>query len=190
MITTTDRFIGNLLASSPAIFHDDEPQQVILIISHTSQLAIGVQINQDIMGQTLQQVSRKIGIAIDGNDPIWYGGNLGKDKIHVIHSTDWMGASSVKIAPGLAVTNDISILAALSQSDGPSEFRACAGFCSWSNDELMHSLGVESATVERHQTMWEMVPATSELTMCNQGGDFQWLRTLEASAAYQSTQWF
>ena len=142
------------------------------------------------MGQTLQQIGRRMGILIEGNDPIWYGGDLGKNKIHIIHSTDWMGASSVKISSELAVTNDISIMAALSQSEGPSSYRACAGFCSWSNDELMHDLGVESASITRQETLWEMAPATLKLTMCDQGGDFQWLRTLEASAAYQATQWF
>ena len=46
MITSADRLSGHILASSPAMFREDIQQQVILLISHTSQLAIGVQINR------------------------------------------------------------------------------------------------------------------------------------------------
>lgn len=190
MITHDDKLSGNLLASSPAMFRDDVQQKVILLISHTDQLSIGIQINQESIGQTLQAIGRRMGIDIPGSDPIWHGGNLGRDKIHIIHSTDWMGMSSVKITEDIAVTNDISILIALSKSNGPNQFKACAGFLSWSHDELMHSLGVKSASVEIYQTAWEIVPASTELTFSDQGGDQHWLKTLEASAAYQSTQWF
>lgn len=190
MIKHDEKLSGNLLASSPAMFREDIQQQVILLISHTDQLAIGIQINQESIGQTLQSIGRRMGIPIPGSDPIWSGGTLGRDKIHIIHSTDWMGRSSVKINDEIAVTNDVSILIALSESVGPSQFKACAGFLSWSHDELMHSLGVKSASVEIYQTAWEIVPASTELTFADQGGDQQWLKTLEASAAYQSTQWF
>ena len=190
MITYDDKLSGNLLASSPALFRDDVQQQVLLLISHTDQLSIGIQINQEAIGQTLQAIGRKMGIMLPASDSIWHGGNLGRDKIHIIHTTDWMGISSAKVTDDIAVTNDISILMALSKGAGPKQFKACAGFLSWSHDELMHSLGVKSASVKIRQTSWEIVPASIELTFFDQPGDQHWLRTLEASAAYQSTQWF
>ena len=190
MIKHDDKLSGNLLASSPAMFRDDVQQKVILLISHTDQLAIGIQINQESIGQTIQLIGKRMGIPIVGSDSIWQGGNLGRDKIHIIHSTDWMGMTSARINDDIAVTNDISILMALSKGTGPKQFRACAGFLSWSHDELMHSLGVKSASVDIYQTAWEIVPASVDLTFSDQGGDEQWLKTLEASAAYQSTQWF
>jgi putative AlgH/UPF0301 family transcriptional regulator len=190
MFTFNDKFTGHLLASSPALYQNDEPQKVILIISHIDHLAVGIQINQEIMGQTLQAVSGRLGIPIEGSDPLWRGGNLGTDKIHVIHSTDWSGITTVKLTDDVAVTSDISVLTALSRNDGPSKFRACAGFYSWTNSELMDSLGINAAGIERKQTDWEMVPANEELVMDDISGDDQWLCVLEASASYQSTKWF
>jgi len=190
MITSADRFSGHILASSPAMFQEDIQQQVILLISHTSQLAIGVQINHEAMGQSLQAIGKRMGIDIPGSDPIWNGGTLGRDKIHIIHSTDWMGSSSVRITDDIAVTNEVSILLAMSQNEGPKYYKACSGFYSWSHDELMHSLGVKSASVKIYQTAWEIVPASTDLIFLDRGGDQQWLKTLEASATYQSTRWF
>jgi putative AlgH/UPF0301 family transcriptional regulator len=190
MFTINDNFVGMVLASSPMLYSNDDPQKVILIISHNSQLVIGLQINQEILGQTIQGVSGRIGIPFFGNDPLWHGGYLGKDKIHVIHTSDWMGKSSVKISDELAVTSDISVLTALSANEGPAEFRACAGFCSWSNSELMDSLGIQPDGIERKPTEWEIAPGTCKLVMDLDGADTQWLKVLEASAAYQATQWF
>lgn len=191
MFTFNDRFTGYLLASSPALYQDNELQKVILIISHSSQLVIGIQINQEILGQTIQAVSGRLGITIDGRDPLWDGGILGRDKIHVIHSTDWAGMSTVNLTDDIAVTSDISVLAALARGDGPSKFRACAGFYSWSNDELMDSLGISPTGIERKKTKWEMTPANDESVLSSDlSGDDQWLSILEASATYQSTKWF
>jgi putative AlgH/UPF0301 family transcriptional regulator len=190
MFTINDKFVGHLLASSPILYSSDEPQKVILIINHNPQLVIGIQINQEILGQTIQRVSSRIGIPFFGNDPLWDGGNLGKDKIHVIHTTDWMGRSSVQLNDELAVTSDISVLTALSEGQGPSQFRACAGFCSWSNSEFMDALGIQPGGIERKQTDWEIAPGTTSLVMHPDGAEPQWLRVLEASAVFQAAQWF
>jgi putative AlgH/UPF0301 family transcriptional regulator len=190
MFTFNDKFPGYLLASSPALYQDNELQKVILVISHTSQLVIGIQINQEIMGQTIQAVSGRLGINIDGRDPLWNGGILGRDKIHVIHSTDWAGMSTVNLTDDIAVTSDISVLAALSRGDGPSRFRACAGFYSWGNDEFMDSLGIRPTGIMRKKTDWEMSPSDPESVLGDLNGDDQWLSILEASAIYQSTKWF
>jgi putative AlgH/UPF0301 family transcriptional regulator len=190
MFTFNDKFTGYLLASSPMIYDNTDSQKLILIISHSQQLVIGLQINQEILGQTIQGVGHRMGIPIEGEDVIWNGGTLGKDKIHVIHSADWMGVTSVKLSSDIVVTSDISVLTALSRSEGPSRFRACAGFYSWTHTELMDSLGIQPTGIQRKQTDWDVVPANETLVLESGSGDDQWLTALEASAVYQSSHWF
>ena len=190
MFTFNDTFTGYLLASSPILYNEADPQKLILIINHSPQLVIGLQINQEILGQTIQGVSKRMGITIDGEDCLWNGGTLGKDKIHVIHSTDWKGISTTTLSDDLAITSDISVLTALSRSEGPSKFKACAGFHSWTHPELMNSLGIQPNGIERKQTDWEVVPANEDLVLDGTAGDDQWLMALEASAIYQSSHWF
>lgn len=188
------RYSGKILATSPSNDLEDDEHQTILAVSHTADLIIGIQFNQIIPDHTLQHVSAKIGIDLPGLDPLWFGGNRSQDKIHVIHSTDWMGASSVTITPDIAVTNDISILAAISAGDGPTDYRACAGFWSWPTNDFVRSMTNRrfrnTQGIIRNPLSWEPVPATPELIFGMQAGAVQWQRVLTASAEHQAAKFF
>ena len=107
-------------------------------------------------------------------------------KIHVVHSTDWMGLSSSKITDDIAVTNDISVLAAVSRNEGPEYFRACAGFWVWSDGRMNHMLDPHDTT---EPIKWEILPATMETVFAEQGID-QWLLAIDRSAQFQTATWF
>lgn len=188
------RYAGKILATSPSNNLEDDEQQTILVVSHSSELIIGLQFNQIIPNHTLQHVSAKIGIDLPSIDPLWFGGARAQDKIHVIHSTDWMGPSSVSITNDIAVTNDISILAAISSGDGPADYRACAGFWSWPTNDFVRSMNnrrVRSTHgIVRSPLSWEPVPATPDLVFGLQAGAMQWQRVLTASAEHQAAKFF
>lgn len=188
------RYSGKILATSPSNDLEDDEHQTILAVSHTLDLIIGIQFNHIIPEHTLQHVSAKIGIDLPGLDPLWFGGPRSQDKIHVIHSTDWMGTSSVTITPDIAVTNDISILAAISEGEGPTDYRACAGFWSWPTDDFVKSMSNRrfrnSQGIIRNPLSWEPVPATPELIFGLQAGATQWQRVLTASAEHQAAKFF
>jgi len=184
-------YFGYLLCSSPRTRNHELEHGVILVVSHTPDIAIGIQVNQAIPNQTLQEISGRIGIDIDGHDPIWFGGPNGQDRIHVIHSKDWSGRSTVSINEELSITNDISVLTALSAGEGPSTYRACAGYWSWEGMELAQSLSIRpSKKIMRNSMSWETVPATVDLVLSMQGGEQQWQEAIDASAHHQASLWF
>ena len=196
-MTTTEyktRYAGKILATSPSNDLEEDEHQTILAVSHSSELIIGLQFNQIIPNHTLQHVSAKIGIDLPGLDPLWFGGTRSQDKIHVIHSTDWMGPTSVSITNDIAVTNDISILAAISGGEGPEEYRACAGFWSWPTSDFVRSMNnrrlKNSQGIIRTPLSLETVPATPELIFGLQAGAMQWQRVLTASAEHQAAKFF
>ena len=176
---------GHLLAANPLNPVDSMYKSVILIVSHTDKVAIGLQINQSIKELSLQSVSDSIGLWYEGQDPVWYGGNINNSKIHVIHSTDWSGLSTIQITDDLSVTNDISVLTALSNGEGPEFFRACAGYRTWENGVLDWQLDAGENVTHK----WETVPATSELVFNGEGAE-QWRKVLSASARRQVGIWF
>jgi putative AlgH/UPF0301 family transcriptional regulator len=174
-------YTGHLLASGP-MSRDAHEHSVLLVVSHSAELAIGLQINHAVPNQTIQDIAERIGIIMPGEDPLWYGGLKSQDRINIIHSTDWLSITSVKLTDDIAITNDISILTAISQDSGPEQFRACAGFISWPGYEIARML-------KESNNNWEAVPATPDLVFGFQAGDNQWERVLEASARYQAEKW-
>jgi len=178
---------GCLLVANPNNPKDELSKSVILLVSHNPTKSIGIQINNPVADFDLQTVSNNIGIDFVGNDPLWYGGSIGSNKIHVVHSNDWAGLSTIKINDELSITHDISVLAALSRGEGPSQFRACAGYWGWEAGELDLQLDPKHAAHASHT--WETVEATLSNVFEGEGPD-QWRKVIEESTKNQVNNYF
>ena len=188
---TLKRYAGHLLAANPKNPKDELSNSVILLVTHGDDIAIGLQINNPLNDATLQSVADSLGIPIDGEDLLWNGGGQSQGKVHVIHSSDWMSSSSVMVGKNLAVTNDISILAALSDNRGPEFYRACAGHWVWNGKDLDLELTSQNTQFPgvHINRRWEAIPATPELIFDSSGRD-QWHQVLQASTRHQVSSWF
>lgn len=180
------QYQGCLLAANPNNPIDDLYKAVILLISHTNNIAIGVQINSMINNVDLQSVAENMDVQYDGDEPLWFGGNENNNKIHVIHSPDWAGMSTVRINDDLSVTNDVGIISAIARGEGPEYFRACAGYWIWHKGELDSQLNTKFDPEQPHK--WEIAPATSELVFDSAGSE-QWRYAIEDSAKSQIDHW-
>jgi putative transcriptional regulator len=180
-------FQGHLLVANPNNPRDELSRAVVLLVTHTNDKCVGIQINNPVTDPDLQTISANIGIDFTGSDPLWYGGSVGTNKIHVVHSTDWSGLSTIKINDEISVTNDISVLAALSRGEGPNLFRACAGYWVWEDGELDHQLDPKNTDRTTHK--WETVEATVDNVFDGEGPE-QWRKVIEESARQQVSSWF
>ncbi len=181
-------YAGQLLAANPSNPKDGDQTAVIFIITNNGPTTVGLQINQTINNPSLGHICSNIGIFYDGSEPLYWGGQISQNKIHVVHSLDWEGFTTVKITEDLGVTNDISVLAAISRNEGPEYFRACVGYWLWENGRFEQQIDPKqfpSGEVSR----WETVPATIENIFAETNED-QWRATLEESARKQASSWF
>lgn len=182
---TKKNYQGHLLAANPNNPCDELEKAVILLIGYGSDTVFGLQINSPYDDLNIRNISANIGIDIDVDANIYRGGSNGISKISVIHSTDWTGISTVLISENIAVTNDISVLTALSRGEGPEYYRACAGHWLWERGQFDNQLDPHTAT----RYKWEVVPARME-TVFELEGSEQWRTTLEESARHQVRAWF
>lgn len=180
-------YVGQLIAANPLNPKDNLNHSVILIVTHTPDLALGLQINRPLFDLNLAEVSDQVGIFVDSQEPVYHGGNMGPNKIHVIHSNDWSGLTTVQITDQLSVTNDISVLAALSQGEGPEFYRACAGFCAWESGQLDAQITAKPNSTVKHR--WEIAPATMENVFDSGANLDHWHRVIEAAAREQVSNW-
>lgn len=182
---TKKNYQGHLLAANPNNPRDELDRAVILLIGYGADTVFGLQINNPYDDLNIKSISDNIGIDLDIDAGIYRGGSNGLGKISVVHSADWTGLSTVLISENLAVTNDISVLAALSRGEGPEYFRACAGHWLWERSQLESQLDPHTKT----RYKWEAVPARLE-TVFGLEGEEQWQTALEESARHQVSAWF
>jgi putative transcriptional regulator len=181
-------YVGQLIAANPLNPKDNLNHSVILIVTHTPDLALGLQLNRPLLDLNLAEVSDQVGIFVDSQEPVYYGGKMSPNKIHVVHSNDWSGLTTVQITDQLSVTNDISVLAALSQGQGPEFYKACAGFWGWDRGQLDAQITAKSTSNVKHR--WETAPATLENVFAIGAELDHWHRVIEAAAREQVSNWF
>lgn len=182
-----DSYVGQLIAANPANPKGSLERSVILIVTHTEEMTLGLQINRPMLELSLSDISDQIGIFIDCDDPVYYGGSVNSNKIHVIHSNDWSGLTTVNITKQISVTNDLSVLTALAGSEGPEKYKACAGFWAWEAGQLEAQLKGYGKSVKYR---WEMIPATPRLIFDSGNELDQWNTVIKESAKAQISNWF
>ena len=187
MFMTSD-YKGHLIAAHPANPPDSDRFSVMMVINHTPDYSFAVQINRVAHDHSLSRICENLAISLDSDDPVYHGGKIGVGRVHVIHSLDWEGLTTIPLTDEIGVTNDVSILVALSLGEGPEYFRACAGHQVWTQGKFNYQIDPRKYPSDE-RIRWEAVPATIENTFGKDGLD-QWKQVLEESASFQALNWF
>jgi len=185
---TKKKYQGHLLVANPNNPKDYLEKSVLLLVTHTDNLAVALQINNLRSEMNLSQISTTLGLPYHGPDTVYYGGNIAQNKIHVIHSLDWRGLSTITLNDHLGITNDISILAAISRDEGPEYFRACSGYWMWENGVFDQMLDPKQFATCPEPYRWEIAPGTIQSVFEVDAKD-HWEHSIEASARYRVNEW-
>jgi putative transcriptional regulator len=179
---------GFLLAAHPKRPEPFLRRGVMLIIDHDKSGAIGLQINKPFTNDiSFQTVMQNVGVPHDGDQPLYSGGHESTNRIHVIHSLDWYTNNTTKITDTIGVSHDVSILTAISKSEGPEYFRVCAGFTRWLPGHLEGEISGEEPW--KITQSWSFVPANIDLIFSNDDID-QWNKIIGEASKLQVANWF
>lgn len=186
MIEQTYR--GYLLAAHPKRPDPYLRRSAILIIDHDATGAIGLQINKSFTNDvSFNTVMQNVGLPNTKDQPLYNGGTESTNRIHVIHSLDWYSQSTVKVTDNIGISNDISVLAAISEGTGPEHFRVVAGFTKWLPGHLNGEILGEDPWNIYHT--WTFVPAEIETVFELDDLD-QWHKIISESGRMQVDTWF
>lgn len=186
MIEQTYR--GYLLAAHPKRPDPLLRRSVMLILDHDKTGAIGLQINKPFNSDVnFNTVMQNMGLHNDHDQPLYSGGPEATNRIHVIHSLDWYSASTVKVTENIGVSNDVSVLAAISEAQGPEYFRVVAGYTKWLPGHLTGEIQGKDPWNLYHS--WTFVPAETEMLFGLDDID-QWHTIISESGRMQINSWF
>jgi len=160
---------GRLLIAMPGIDDDRFRQAVILVCAHGPDHAMGVRIDQPLMGIDLSTVLEKLDLPppTEGYEaPVLIGGPVERERGFVLHTDDWISDStSLAFGDGLALTGTRDVLLAMSDPvSGPRLSRLMLGYAGWDEGQLEAELTeniwltaeADTAMVfdDDHETKW------------------------------------
>jgi len=165
-------------------------RSTILIARHSQEGAWGVIVNRVFtsMESGLSRIMLSQGIELDDNldQPLYVGGPVETNRLHVIHSLDWHSNSTIQVTEGLGITNDLSILAAIAGREGPENFRVCVGMCGWAPGQLEGEMSGKPPWLPEHRWLHAAADPNSVFDFQE---NFQWQQAIHMAARATTQAW-
>ena len=181
-------YTGYLLAAHPKRTDPILRRGTMLIIDHDASGAIGLQINKPYVSNvTLNSVMNNVGLNVDNDQALYNGGPESTNRIHIIHTLDWFSPTTNKITDQIGISSDLSVLSAISEDEGPTYFRAVAGFTRWLPGHIEGEILGEDPWTINHS--WSFIPAEPEIVFGYTDID-QWHKVITDSSRHQVANWF
>jgi len=154
---------GYFLAAMPDMSDERFFRSVIYICSHSPEGAMGFILNRPHTSRFLDLVvqlelvdsveeERLPGFVF--NQMIRYGGPVEPGRGFVLHSDDYIGATTTRVGEGIGLTSTVDILRLLAQAKGPCHALIALGYAGWTSGQLDREIAANG---------WLVAPATPEL---------------------------
>lgn len=179
-------FTGKILVSPPMSQDGFFSKGVVFVAKDNHMGTWGLMVNKPTDKITLDMIMKSTGIFSSKQDKIYFGGPVDTQRVHVLHTLDWSINSTMVITKDIGITNDVSVLAAISRDSGPALFRVCLGVSSWAPGQLLEEYYAEPP--RRTQDSWLDAPSSIE-TVFHLSHEEQWEQAIEHVAKNKINSW-
>jgi putative transcriptional regulator len=134
------RLAGQLLVATSELQDPRFTRTVIYMLRHDARTgAMGLVVNRQLGEVPMAVLLKQSGLpseGVKGSVRLHVGGPVEATRIIVLHSDDYAGPDTVKVAGGVAVTTEPSILKSIAEGKGPRRARFTLGYAGWAPGQL------------------------------------------------------
>ncbi len=134
------RLTGQLLVATTELEGPVFEKTVIYMVRHDVRTgATGLIVNRPLGDLPMEVLLRQAGLpgqGAKGQVRLHVGGPVEQARLSVLHTDDYAGPDTVKVANGVALTTEPSILEAIVAGKGPRRVRFTVGFAGWAPGQL------------------------------------------------------
>lgn len=163
---------GQFLVATPELSGPVFLRTVIYMIRHDPRGgAMGLIVNRQLGEVPLAVLLEQSGLpnkGAKGSVKVNVGGPVEATRVFVLHTDDWTGADTTKLAGGLAVTSQPDVLQAIAAGTGPRRARFTLGYAGWAPGQL---------EAEIEAGYWVTVPSDSAIIF-DDANDTKWDRAM------------
>ena len=173
------RLAGQLLVATPELEGPTFTRTVIYMVRHDARTgAMGLIVNRHLGEVPMAVLLKQSGLPSEGakgSVRLHVGGPVEATRIVVLHTDDYAGPDTVKVASGVAITSDPSILQSIAEGKGPRRARFTLGYAGWAPGQLEAEMEAgywivvpsDAAIVfdDAHETKWDRAMAKRRINL-------------------------
>jgi len=130
---------GTLLIAMPTMSDPRFERSVIYLCAHSDEGAMGLVLNRLLDSITLPALLGQLGIdnsQVKGDMRIHFGGPVETGRGFVLHSSDYVQDSSLRVTEDVALTATVDILRDIAAGGGPRQRLLALGYAGWGPGQL------------------------------------------------------
>ncbi|WP_026988556.1 YqgE/AlgH family protein [Fodinicurvata fenggangensis] len=134
---------GQLLVAMPGMSDPRFERSVIYLCAHSAEGAMGIVINQLVESLTFPDLLQQLDIdhsSADETIRVHFGGPVETGRGFVLHSSEYLQDSSLRICDEVALTATIDILKDMANGQGPHHSLLAIGYAGWGPGQLDEEL--------------------------------------------------
>lgn len=134
---------GQLLIAMPGMSDPRFERSVIYLCAHSAEGAMGIVINQLVESLTFPDLLQQLDIdnsSADETIRVHFGGPVETGRGFVLHSSEYLQDSSLRICDEVALTATIDILKDMANGQGPHHSLLAIGYAGWGPGQLDEEL--------------------------------------------------
>ena len=166
------RLAGQLLVATLELNGPVFSRTVVYMVRHDARSgAMGVVVNRRLGDVPMAVLLRQAGLPSDGvkgSVMLHMGGPVEQTRISVLHTDDYAGPDTIKVAGGIAITSEPSILTSIAEGKGPRRARFTLGYAGWAPGQL---------EAEMEAGYWLVVPPDDAI-LFDDAYDTKWDRAM------------
>jgi len=166
------RLAGQLLVATLELEGPTFTRTVIYMVRHDARTgAMGLVVNRHLGEVPMAVLLKQSGLPSDGakgSVRLHVGGPVEATRIVVLHTDDYTGPDTVKVANGVAITSDPSILKSIAEGKGPRRARFTLGYAGWAPGQL---------EAEMEAGYWIVVPSDAAIVF-DDADETKWDRAM------------
>ena len=166
------RLAGQLLVATPELEGPTFTRTVIYMVRHDARTgAMGLVVNRQLGEVPMAVLLKQSGLpgeGAKGSVRLHVGGPVEATRIVVLHTDDYAGPDTVKVANGVAITSDPSILKSIAEGKGPRRARFTLGYAGWAPGQL---------EAEMEAGYWIVVPSDAAIVF-DDADETKWDRAM------------
>lgn len=173
------RLAGQLLVATPELEDPRFTRTVIYMVRHDARTgAMGLVVNRQLGEVPMAVLLKQSGLpgeGAKGSVRLHVGGPVEATRIVVLHTDDYAGPDTVKVANGVAVTAEPSILQSIAEGKGPRRARFTLGYAGWAPGQLEAEMEAGSWIVvpsdaaivfdDAYETKWDRAMAKRRINL-------------------------